>query len=419
MFCYEAFELPDPTRPHALMSKRLVRLLVVALALAAPPVLAASPPVQPKTGPGSAGDAAGEVVRRGFGRSGAATFAYHLATPATEARPVVVFLHAWGAGDPLVYGGWIEQLARRGHLVLFPTFQEIGRTRPADATANAATLVRDALAALAADPAARPDLARVAFIGHSAGAGVAVNLAAVAKARELPVPRLVFAVMPGGVASDAKSRGVPLEDLSVLDGTTAIVTVVGDRESQAADRTSRRILREASNVPLPKKLFVRAGSDDHGFPTLSATLASPGSTKAGYEASAVKLPPEPPVDRRAPRPLQPRWSADMVLSGEQTILLGQLQRNVTDTLDYLAFWKTFDMAAAAAFAGADMASVRTDPAFLDMGRWSDGWPVRRLVGETPKAETAPAVTKTVVPMAATKLPVTRSQRAPRNARTAR
>jgi hypothetical protein len=76
----------------------------------------------------------------------------------------------------------------------------------------------------------------------------------------------------------------------------------------------------------------------------------------------------------------------MTLSGEQTILANQLASNVTDTLDYLAYWKTFDMALEAAFSGKDAASLRADPRFTDMETWSDGWPVRRLSAEMPKVE---------------------------------
>jgi hypothetical protein len=75
----------------------------------------------------------------------------------------------------------------------------------------------------------------------------------------------------------------------------------------------------------------------------------------------------------------------MALTGEQTVLTGQLGSNGTDALDYLGYWKTFDMAAAAAFAGRDAAALRRDPKFIDMGTWSDGWPVRRLSAEIPRS----------------------------------
>ena len=392
------------------MRSRHLRSLVVALAWAAlaAPAAAASPPAQPRSGAGGVSNPDAEVVKRAVGRTGTATYVYHLAGEPAEPRTVVVVFHGWGAVNPMTYGGWIDHLARRGHLVLFPSFQQVGRTRPVEATAVAAGLVKDALAELRSDRVARPNLDRVAYLGHSAGAAIAVNLAATARARELPVPRLVFATMPGGIASDEKARGILLEDLGGVDPATAIVTMIGDREFQAADRASRRILREASNVPPGRKLFMRSGSDDHGFPSLAATLASPGSPKEAYDVAAIKLPPEPPVDPRS-RIQRPKWSADMVLTGEQQVLVGQLTRNVTDTLDYLAYWKTFDMTLAAVAGGSgDFAAVRSDPAFVDMGRWSDGWPVRRLYAEVPKAEAAPAAAR--LAPSPTKMPVTNQRR---------
>jgi hypothetical protein len=76
----------------------------------------------------------------------------------------------------------------------------------------------------------------------------------------------------------------------------------------------------------------------------------------------------------------------MALSGPQTILTQQLGNNGTDTLDFLAFWKTFDIASEAAFAGKDAAALLRDPKFVDMSTWSDGWPVKRLSAQMPKGE---------------------------------
>ena len=53
-----------------------------------------------------------------------------------EGRPVVVFLHAWGAPNPQAYGSWIDHLARTGSLVIFPRFQDLNRTRPSEASAS-------------------------------------------------------------------------------------------------------------------------------------------------------------------------------------------------------------------------------------------------------------------------------------------
>jgi dienelactone hydrolase len=389
------------------LARLAVRLACAGFFLTGSAVLAATPPGQPKSGPGGADNPTVEIVKRAIGSVSSASYVYYSAPPRAEPRPVAVVLHAWGAINPLVYGGWIDHLARRGYIVVFPGFQDVGRTRPVDATARATAQVKAVLAALASDPVAKPDLNKVTYLGHSAGAGVAVNLAAQAKDSGLPVPKLLFLVMPGGVASDEKSRGVQLADLSQIDANTNIVAMVGDREAIASERISRRMLREASTVPVGRKLFVRAGSDDHGFPAMSATLASPGSPLDAYDSSSIKLPPDPPRDPKAPREPQPRWSADMVLSGEQTVLVAQLTRNVTDTLDYLAFWRSFDMAADRSFASGEVAALRNDVAFVDMGRWSDSWPVRRLAAEMPKANEAAPVSKVVPPPS--KVPVTRQR----------
>ncbi|MFC4173133.1 alpha/beta hydrolase [Microvirga sp. GCM10011540] len=366
------------------MRRPLTTLVLLGSCLAAPWAQAATPPKQPEKGPGGADYAVSQVTKRAVGTASAGTFVFHGAGAAAEPRPVVVFFHSWGAANPALYGGWIDHLARKGHLVLFPRFQEVNRSRPADASTLAASLIGSALEALASDPEAKPDLSRVAYIGHSAGVPIALNVAAGAKAGALPEPKLIFGVMPGGIASTEKDRGIMLQDLSAIDASTLIVTMSGDRDYLPSDRASRRILQAASAVPATRKLFMRASSDDHGYPALTATLASPGSPKSDYDAASIKLPPDPPRDPKQKSTW--RWSADMALTGPQTILTQQLGNNGTDTLDFLAFWKTFDMAAEAAFSGKDAAALRRDPKFVDMGSWSDGWPVRRLSAEMPKVE---------------------------------
>ena len=196
------------------------------------------------------------------------------------------------------------------------------------------------------------------------------------------MPRLVFAIMPGGIASDAKSRGVVLRDLSKIPSETLVITVIGDRDARAADLAAKRLLREASGVAPERKLFIRALSDDHGFPSLTATLTSPGAVDTAYDGGAIKLPPEPPKDPKQP-PTPFKWAADMSLTGEQTTLLAQLNNSRADSLDYLAYWKTFDLAAAAAFGG-DATTLKANPRLSDMERWE-----RRLAGEASGRGNAP------------------------------
>jgi dienelactone hydrolase len=369
--------------------KVLCGALAAGLVVATCAAQAATPPAQPTEGPGGVGDRKATVVKRALGRASAPTYAFYAAGAAPEAgRPVVVFLHGWGAVNPQSYGAWIDHLARQGWLVLFPRFQEVNRTRPSDAPAIAEGLVKAALGELAADPEAKPDSSRFALIGHLAGAPLAMDLAGSVSKTGLPTPKLIFAAVPGGIASGPKSRGIVLDELNRIAPDTLIVTMVGDKDSRAADTASRRLLREATAVPPERKLFVRALSDDHGFPALTATLAAPAGLDTAFDAGAIKAPPEP---KDAPKPPPFRWSAEMALTGEQQTLVSQINAARADALDYLGFWKTFDLAAATAFSGADAVALKGNARLADMERWSDGWPVKRLFVEVPKPPKSPAV----------------------------
>ena len=162
-------------------------------------------------------------------------------------------------------------------------------------------------------------------------------------------------------------------------------------------------------MPPERKLFVRALSDDHGFPAMTATLAAPAGVDSAYDGEAIKLAP----DAKDYKPPPFKWSPDVTLTGEQTQLVAQIKNSRADALDYLAFWRTFDMAASAAFTGKDAASLKSDPNFSDMKRWADGWPVKRLAVETPRppsANPAPAAAAPV-PAPAKPKPASRRNRA--------
>lgn len=366
------------------MRRASLPVLLLGACLAAPAAFAATPPGQPEKGPGGTDYKIAEVIKTGTGTVSSGAYVFHGNDTPTAPRPVAVFFHSWGAVNPSLYGGFINHLAHKGYLVIFPRFQEVNRSRPADATARAEALIQEALVALVNDPRARPDLNRVAFIGHSAGVPIALNVAAGAEETKLPAPKLIFGLMPGGIASNEKERGIMLRDLSGVGDQTLLIAMSGDREYLPSDRAARRIFEATSEIPVNRKLFMRASSDDHGYPALTATLASPGSPKSEYDASAIKLQADPPRDPKQKNTW--KWSADMSLSGPQTVLTQQLENNGIDTLDYLAYWRTFEMAAEAAFAGKDGAILARDPNFIDMGNWSDGWPVRRLSAQTPKVE---------------------------------
>lgn len=360
---------------------------------------AAVPPQQPEQGAGGKDYQEGAVVKRAIGTAEQPVFIFYAASTSAKPRPVIVFFHSWGGNDPQFFGGWIEHLVRKGNLVVFPRFQEIDRTRPLEATTIASRMTGSAFKALAEDRDVRPDVNKVVFVGYLAGSIVALDLAAEAKSYALPIPKLVLSLMPGGVAKDGDMRGIPMPDLSHIDASTMLIMMNGDQDHVPGDRIAKRILQETTSVSSTRKLFMRVSSDRHGYPLLSATLVSPGSINPDYAAQKIPLPPsgmveEPPISgqgkgKRVQQAKKPKskWSPDMALTGTQTTLTMQLSTNGVDNLDYRAFWKTLDMASEAAFVGKDTTDLKANPAFVDMGIWSDGWPVRRLGSEIPKGDT--------------------------------
>ncbi len=398
------------TLPNGEIMRRLSIFAAVLAMLALGTAQAAVPPGQPEQGPGGKDYMEAEVVKRVIGTAEQPVYIFHGKSTPKQARPVVVFFHSWGGNDPQHFGGWIEHLVRKGNVVIFPRFQEVNRTRPVDAPAIAARMVREALAALANDREARPDIAQVSYVGYLAGSIIALDVAAEG-GTDLPQPKLILCLMPGGIAKDAEDRGIKLADLSKLKPSTMLLVMNGDQEHAPADRTGRLIFTEASAIPNSNKLFMRVASDRHGYPTLSASLVSPGSSKAEYATDKIPLPPSAmpqdaskPAGKRNPARNSAAHKAlgDAALTGSQHTLSAMLSGNLTDSVDYRGFWKTLDLAIETAAAGRDALALKGNPALADMGSWSDGWPVRRISAETPKdvvpepvvAEPEPAPVKT-------------------------
>ncbi|MDR1828252.1 MAG: alpha/beta hydrolase [Methylobacteriaceae bacterium] len=356
----------------------------------------ASPPPPPVSGPGSTGDTTQEVIKRTLGDHGAVVYAFY-AENREGPKPVVVFLHPWGANEPYYYGGWFSQLARKGFVVLFPKYQEVNVTLSTQAGLRVVDLLETALKELRNDPHAQIDHARVAYVGHLAGAAVAMNLAADAS-NPLP-PQLIFALMPGGIAQNERDGGIPLADLSDIPGNVNIAALTADKASTVTDKVARRLLNETTQVPLERKLYIKVFSDAHGFPTLSASPASPGCADDYYSADELDPPrggvqpiedvmvPNSGRNKKRPAPQRKAPPHRLALvSGEQKTVVRQIGNNKADTLDYYVYWKSLEMMANIAFAGGDISILQKDPQFIGVGVWSDGFPVKRLWVELPKPE---------------------------------
>jgi dienelactone hydrolase len=288
------------------------------------------------------------VRRQEYGAGARSYWIFEPADPTPERAPVVVFHHGWLAVNPAAYGAWIDHLVRRGHIVIFPRYQHDWNTKPADFLPNALAAVHDAFDVLETSPKhIRPDRARFALIGHSAGGNLSAQMAAVARESGLPPPRAVIALMPGEVQPIREPR------LEQIPATTLLVVAAAENDRVVGDVRARQIFSETSAIPPSRKKYILYLTDLHGHPRLVADHLSPTAAYRGFD------------------------TGDGVLRGFQ------MSRAEVNAFDRAGFWRLADITLAAAFAGQtlDEATDRGE-LFRHLGYWSDGRAVNRpIVGD--------------------------------------
>ena len=307
-------------------------LLVVSLILcAAPPARGGDVADAPRHYPHKS------LVATSLGTGAQSYWIFEPAEPTPKTAPVVVFHHGWLAYNPGVYGAWIEHLARSGRIVIFPRYQT-EFTSPADFLPNSIAAVRDALDVLTTAPGrVRPDLARFAVIGHSAGGNLSAQMAAVAEAEGLPIPKAVVAVCPGEV------RPLVEPSLATIPPDTLMAIAAASDDRIVGDGRAREIYAQATSLSPARKKFVLYRSDRFG----------PAHLVADHFAPTAAL---PALD-----------------SGEGVLRGKQMRQATVNILDRHGFWRMADLTMEAGFAGITLDEATGNGAlFRDLGRWSDG-----------------------------------------------
>jgi acetyl esterase/lipase len=295
-----------------------------------------SAPGQPEAGPGGTEYPHGSFERSRFGSGAAEYWVYTPDDPRPKSAPVIVFNHGWSAMHPYVYGAWLQHLARRGNIVIYPRYQVSARTPARSFTANAAEAVKDALVRLRRMGPVSPELSKLAIVGHSAGGVISANMAGTWRDLGTPKPLAVMCVAPARSLYHDSVWGVPVADYSAIETGTLLLCLVGADDRLAGSEMAEQIITEASQVPDVDKDLVVAVSDNHGSPAL---LADHGFATARLGSSAS-----------------------------------------VNALDYYACWKLLDGLTDAAFFGKNREYALGDtPQQRHMGEWSDGAPVKELV----------------------------------------
>jgi len=239
-----------------------------------------------------------------------------------------VFLHGWSVLTPESYRGWLEHLARRGNVVVYPRYQASVLTVPTAFTGHAIAALKAALVELAGGGHALVDTSRAGVVGHSFGGVLAANLAARAAGEGLPALRAVMCAEPG-------TGGFPVyEDYGDVPAGTLLIALAGEDDLVVGTTDARRIFQQTTAIPLADKDYVLLRSDLHGTPSLLADHDAPG---------------------------------------------GGVSIEV-DAFDWRGCWRWFDALLDAAFTGANRDVCLGNTATQrDLGAWSDGVPVREPI----------------------------------------
>jgi acetyl esterase/lipase len=310
---------------------------------------AKAPAAAPETGPGSTDypHAKVEVLEEGTGAD--RFWVYTPAEPRPENAPVVVFLHGFGQLTPGNYLGWIHHVTRRGHIVVYPQYQEHALEPTANYAPNSARAVLAAMELLEGrSDAVKPIREKFALTGHSAGGITAANMAADWEELGLPKPRVVMPVQPGRAFNSnprAQANGlIPVSDYSLIPEDCLLLPIYSDSDLTVGAWTARKIFMEATGVRPENKNLVRFNSCDYGAQPEVAHHQTPAS---------------------------------------------RLDEGI-DQWDWYGYWKLFDGLCDAAFRGENRKyALGNTPEQRFMGLYSDGRPFAELTVWLGDAEVDP------------------------------
>ncbi|MFT4664767.1 MAG: pimeloyl-ACP methyl ester carboxylesterase [Polaribacter sp.] len=310
-----------------------------------------SGPVQEETGPGGKDYLHDSIAIFDYADKQDGFWLYQPASPTPSAAPVVVFLHGYGAYNPMIYGKWIKHLVKRGNIVIFPRYQKNIFSPPADDfIPNTIVAIKQALIIIDSIHHIDPIVDNFAIAGHSYGGVIAAGMTADYTNYGIPQPKAVLLCSPGS----GPFKGGVLDDYSGIPSDTKIVSMVSENDRIVGDKIGVRIFETAVNTP--NRNLIRQYEDKH-------SVSDP--VHAGHNECYS-------LDKDLDNGIRNSTAKRAIRSSE------------FNTLDYSGYWKIFDALIACSLQGTNCdAALGNTPFQRSLGSWSDGEVIRELEVQVP------------------------------------
>jgi pimeloyl-ACP methyl ester carboxylesterase len=316
-----------------------------------------SAPEQPAVGPGGAVYLHHDVLFSNLADEADGYWLFEPADPKPDSAQVVVFLHGYGAINPMIYGAWIRHIVRKGNIVIYPRYQKnLFSPRPDAFADNAATAIRQALEKLSQGEHVRPIAEPLIIAGHSYGGTIAANLGVNYAQFGIPQPKGLLLCAPG----TGPLKGGRLVTYEALPEDTRLLVLVSINDHVVGEELGRLIFETATNTPA--RNLIRLLPDDYGTPPLTSVHNESYALDAAFDAGIHNA------------------------SYHRSLSTAKL-----DAADFYAQWKLLDALSDCLRRGENCHLAFGDtPEQRYMGAWSDGTPVRELEVIVPPVETVGA-----------------------------
>lgn len=203
-------------------------------------------PGQPLTGPGSIEHYLhADVTMLDCAEDANGYWIFEPAAPRPDSAEVVIFMHGYGAYNPMVYGSWIKHLVAQGNIVIYPRYQTnlfVPKTDRFPETASRG--IRDAIEELQTNHHVKPKLDKVAYVGHSYGGAICAWMGVHWQQLRVPKPAAMFLAQPG----TSMLNGVVLDDYSGMPTDLNLLTLAGEHDVVVGEKMARRVFDTATNT---------------------------------------------------------------------------------------------------------------------------------------------------------------------------